>query len=144
MLHIPYPGASPAMTDLVAGRVDFYFVSYASAITFVKSGRLRPLAVASPERVALLKNVPTMTEAGYPDATMESQFGLAAPARTPASVVARLNAMFTAATKDPAVAAKADSHGLDLTPNSPDDFRKMIAAELKRVDQLLAERNTPH
>lgn len=141
MLHIPYLGASPAMTDLIAGRVDFYFVSYASAISFVTSGRLKLLAVASPARVPLLKDVPTMTEAGYPDATMESQFGIAAPAKTPASVVARLNAMFKAAAKDPAVAAKADSQGLELTLNSPAEFRGMIAAELKRVDQLLAARN---
>lgn len=140
MLHIPYQGASPAMTDLVTGRVDFYYVSYASVISFVTSGRLRLLAVASEKRLPLLKDIPTMAEAGYPRVLMASQFALAAPAKTPPTIVAKLNDMFAAATRDPEVARRAVSQGVELAPNKPEELRAMIATELKRVDEHLKSR----
>ncbi len=140
MLHIPYLGASPAMTDLVTGRVDFYYVSYASVISFVTSGRLRLLAVASQSRLPLLKDVPTMAEAGYPRVQMASQFGLAAPAGTPPPIVAKLNAMFAAAAGDPEVVRKTVAQGVELAPNKPEELRSMIAAELQRVDEHLKAR----
>ena len=140
MVHIPYLGAAPAITDLVTGRVDFYYVSYASVSSFVTSGRLRLLAVAAETRLPLLKEVPTMAETGYPRVLMASQFGLAAPARTPPGIVARLSEMFTAATRDPAVAARATAQGVELAPNRPVQFRAMIEAELGRVDELLKAR----
>ena len=140
MLHIPYLGASPAITDLVTGRVDFYYVSYASVSSFVTSGRLRLLAVASEARLPLLKDVPTMAEAGFPRVLMASQFGLAAPARTPAPVVARLNAMFTAAARDAEVARKAVSQGVELAPTTPAELRAMIVRELVRIDEHLRSR----
>jgi tripartite-type tricarboxylate transporter receptor subunit TctC len=140
MLHIPYKGASPAITDLVAGRVDFYFVSYASVISYVTSGRLRLLAIASPARLPLLKDVPTMKEAGFPRVEMGAQFGLAAPGGTPPPIVAKLNEMFTAAARDPDIVKKAVSQGIELAPNSPQEFRAMIASELERIDAHLRSR----
>jgi tripartite-type tricarboxylate transporter receptor subunit TctC len=140
MLHIPYQGASPAMTDLVTGRVDFYYVSYASVISFVTSGRLRLLAVASPSRLPLLKEIPTMAEAGYPRVEMASQFGLGAPARTPPQIVTKLNEMFSAAARDPEIVKKAVSQGVELAPNSPDEFRALIAREFQRIDDHLRSR----
>jgi tripartite-type tricarboxylate transporter receptor subunit TctC len=140
MLHVPYKGASPAITDLIAGRVDFYYVSYASVISFVTSGRLKLLAVASPARLPLLKDVPTMKEAGFPRVEMVSQFGLAAPARTPQPIIARLNEMFTDASRDPGVAKKAVSQGVELAPNAPQEFRAIISGELQHIDEHLRSR----
>jgi tripartite-type tricarboxylate transporter receptor subunit TctC len=88
----------------------------------------------------LLKDVPTMKEAGFPRVEMGAQFGLAAPGGTPQPIVAKLNEMFTAAAREPSIVKKAVSQGIELAPNAPQEFRAMISSELKRIDEHLRSR----
>lgn len=87
--------------------------------------------------VAALKNVPTMAEQGFPAATMTSQFGLAAPARTPEPVIQRLNEAFAKAARDPDVVRKTIDDGIELAPSSPAEFSAMIEKEFEKLDMLL-------
>lgn len=103
LIHVPYRGVAPALTDLVAGRADFMFSAYISAVGHIQSGKLRMLAIASRERHPLLPDLPTMAESGYPEATMAQWFGLFAPAGTPAPIVRKLNSEFVKALQDPNV-----------------------------------------
>jgi tripartite-type tricarboxylate transporter receptor subunit TctC len=137
MLHVPYKGAAPALVDLIAGRIDFMWASYASLKPFADDNKLRALAVAAPRRVPEVPSIPTMAEAGFPNVTMISRFGLAAPAGTPPDVVATLNAAFTKAIRDPDVVKKTAGQGLDFAPSTPVEFSAMIAEEFKHLDRLL-------
>jgi tripartite-type tricarboxylate transporter receptor subunit TctC len=137
MVHVPYRGAAPALTDLVAGRVDFYFVSYASVLGFMAEGKLRALAVASASRLKALPDVPTMAEAGYPDVKLDAQFGLLAPAKTPEPMVQKLHDAFARAATDPDLVARMAEQGVEIVTNSPAEFGALIAAATGRVDRVL-------
>lgn len=137
MVHVPYPGAAKAVTDLVTNRVDFFFSSYGSVRSFVLDNKVRTIAVASPKRLDILPGVPTMAEQGYPAATMISRFGLAAPAKTPDAVIRRLNEAFARAARDPDVVKKTVDDGIELAPGSPAEFSAMIAEEFTKLDKIL-------
>jgi tripartite-type tricarboxylate transporter receptor subunit TctC len=137
MLHVPYRGAAPAMTDLVANRVDFIFVSYASLKSFIDDKRARVIAVAAPQRQDIAPSIPTMGEEGYRNVVMTSQFGLAAPANAPAAVVQKLNDAFRKAITDPDIRKRTAGLGLEIAPSTPAEFAAMIAAEFKNLDRLL-------
>lgn len=137
MVHVPYPGAAKAVTDLITNRVDFFFSSYGSIRPSVLDNKLRTIAVASSKRLGILSNVPTMAEQGFPAATMTSQFGLAAPARTPEPVIQRLNEAFAKAARDPDVVRKTIDDGIELAPSSPAEFSAMIEKEFEKLDMLL-------
>ena len=92
MLHIPYKGSGPAMTDLVGGQVNLMFETVPAAQPFIKSGQLRALAVTTPTRISMLPESPTTAEAGLPALEVSSTFGVLAPAGTPAAIVEHLNA----------------------------------------------------
>jgi len=83
MVHVPYRGAAPAGVDLAAGRIDFFFVSYSSLLPFLQAGKVRAIAVTSPQRLPVLPDTPTMTEAGFAGIALDAWFGLVAPAGTP-------------------------------------------------------------
>src|SRR6266404_1199185 len=83
MVHVPYRGAAPAGIDLAAGRIDFFFVSYSSLLPFLQADKVRAIAVTSPQRLPVLPDVPTMTEAGFAGMALDAWFGLVAPAGTP-------------------------------------------------------------
>ena len=97
LIHVPYRGIAPAVTDTVAGRMDMLFAGYLSSGSHVEAGRLRLLAIAGSKRHPRLPDLPTMAEAGYPDVQMDQWFGLFAPAKTPAPIVQKLNAEFVKA-----------------------------------------------
>ncbi|MBI2319921.1 MAG: tripartite tricarboxylate transporter substrate binding protein [Betaproteobacteria bacterium] len=137
MVHVPYPGAAKAVADLVANRVDFFFSSYGSVRALVLDNKLRAIAVASPKRLDILSQVPTMAEQGFPAATMISQFGLAAPANTPEAVIRKLNEAFAKAARDPEVIRKTAGDGIELATSTPAEFSAMIAREFERLDALL-------
>jgi tripartite-type tricarboxylate transporter receptor subunit TctC len=92
LLHVPYKGSSPALTDLMGGQIDFIFENITPALPFIQSGKLRALAVTSADRLPVLPNVPTMKEAGYPNFVTATWNGVLAPKGTPAAVVKRLEA----------------------------------------------------
>jgi tripartite-type tricarboxylate transporter receptor subunit TctC len=103
LIHVPYKGSAPALTDLVAGRIDFLFDPITTALPFVKDGKLRALAITADKRSPLIPDVPTLRELGYVGYDVNPWFGIAAPAGTPRPVIDRLNAEFAKAARDPEV-----------------------------------------
>jgi len=137
MVHIPYRGAPPALTDLVAGRVDFYFASYASVGPFVAAGTLRMLAVSSAHRLKALPDLPTMGEAGYPSVELGARWGVVAPAKTPPDVIRKLNEAFVAAANDPDVVRRMEEQGVEIATNSPEQFKALIEAEVEQLERAV-------
>jgi tripartite-type tricarboxylate transporter receptor subunit TctC len=132
LVHVPYKGASPAVIDLIAGNVDVIFDQMASAIGYVRSNRLRALAITAKSRAPELPDVPTMREAGVPGVEAGTFTALLAPARTPPQIVAKLNQVTTqvlASKATRAAFAKQGAHILESTPQSTD---KHIADELAK------------
>jgi tripartite-type tricarboxylate transporter receptor subunit TctC len=139
MLHVPYRGSAPALTDLVAGHVDVFFDLIASSIGYIKAGKLRALAVAMATRSAALPGIPPLDET-LPGFAVSGWEGLVAPKGTPASVVERLNKEVNAALADPALIARFAALGATVLPSSPADFGKNIAADTEKwakVSKLL-------
>jgi tripartite-type tricarboxylate transporter receptor subunit TctC len=135
MVHVPYRGTSPAMTDLLAGQVQAIFTGAPAVMPFVKSGRIRALAVSSPHRLASLPQLPTVAESGLKELAgfeADQWYGIVAPAGTPAAVVARLNAQINASLQAPVLKAHLQSEGAEATPTTPQAFGELIARELER------------
>src|SRR5262249_19464490 len=129
MVHVPYRGAAPAGIDLAAGRVDFFFVSYSSLLPFLQGGKVRVIAVTSPQRLPALPDVPTMTEASFAGMALDAWFGLVAPAATPHAVVDKLNAAFVRAVRDPSVVKQMTEQGAEAVATTPTEFAAFIASE---------------
>jgi len=141
MLHIPYRGTAPSVTDLIAGQVDATFTGAPAVIAHVKSGRLRALAVSSRTRVAALPDVPTVAESGYPDFEADQWYGLVAPVGTPATLVARVNAEVNKALALPEVARQLALEGALATPTTPEAFGALIAREIPRWREVVRAGN---
>lgn len=132
IVHVPYKGAAPATTDLLAGQVGLMFATAPSVLQYVKAGTLRALAVTSARRWTGLPDVPTMAEAGVPAFTSDVWFGLFAPAAAPRDVVDRLNAALVKAAGAADVRAKLAEEGFDVMTDTPEEFRAFIAAEIAK------------
>ncbi len=141
MLHIPYRGTAPSVTDLMAGQVDATFTGAPAVLPQVRSGRLRALAVSSPQRIGPLPDVPTVAESGYPGFEADQWYGVVAPAGTPAPVVARLNAEINKALALPDVAQQLALEGAVPTPGTPQAFASLIQRELPRWAQVVKAGN---
>ena len=144
LLHVPFKGTAPAMTDLMAGRVDMIIST--GSIPIIKSGKVRPLAITSKERIPALPNVPTFDEAGLKGFTTESWYGLVAPAGTPRPVLEKLNAALNKALENPGLRQQfIDSGSVPAQPMKIDAFWDMVvkgmpgAAELVRMSGAKAE-----
>ncbi|HCL86063.1 MAG TPA: MFS transporter [Comamonadaceae bacterium] len=137
MLHIPYRGSAPAVSDLLGGQVQSMFDNSPSAMPHVKAGKLRALAITSKERSPLLPDVPTVAESGFPGFEVQSWFGLSAPAGTPPAVVKRLNTALNAALNAPDVKQRLVDLVATATPGTPDDMRKFVASELKNWNEVV-------
>jgi tripartite-type tricarboxylate transporter receptor subunit TctC len=129
---VPYKGAAPAITDLVAGRHAFIIDSPGVLLPHVEEGRLRALAVTSPARYADLPDVPTMVEAGYPDFVMTFWTGVVAPKGTPAAVVGQLNRVINDALRTDEMKAALARFRVEPRPGSAQDFAAFIASESKK------------
>lgn len=123
---VPYRGSAPALTDLLAGQVQFYIDATVSSIQHIRAGKLRPLAVTTDERSALLPNVPTFKELGYPGMTQEGFFGVFAPKGTPQAVVDRVNAEVIKALASPEAVALFERDGLKAPAYTPKQFADFI------------------
>jgi tripartite-type tricarboxylate transporter receptor subunit TctC len=132
LVHVPYKGSAPVLTDLVAGRIDFLFDPITTSLPFVRDGKLRALAITSDKRSPLAPQVPTMVELGYPGYDVNPWFGLAAPAGTPRAVVDRLSVEFAKAAKDPEVVKRLADQGIDTWSMTPDQFAAFIKSETAR------------
>jgi tripartite-type tricarboxylate transporter receptor subunit TctC len=139
LVHVPYRGAAPAVNDLLAQQVQMAFFDLPVLLPQVKAGKIRPIAVGAPQRVASAPDVPTTTEAGLPDLQTENWYGIVAPAKTPPEVIAVLNKAAVDAIKDPEVAEKLASQGAILVGDSPEHFRDYIATETKRWAKVIKD-----
>ena len=130
MLHVPYKGSAPAVTDLLGGQVQSMFDNAPSAIPHVKAGKLRAIAITSRERSAQLPDVPTVAESGYPGFEVQSWFALAAPAGTPKEVVAKLNAALNKVLADADTRQRLNDMLATPAPGSTDDMRQFVASQI--------------
>ena len=139
LVHVPYKGGGPAMAYLVGGQVLFSFASMASAVPFVRSGRLRAIAVSGGERSALFPDVPTVAESGLPGFASEDWQGILAPAKTPQDTIMKLNAEIARILAVPEVKAKLAAAGFDAKSSTPQWFGEFIQAETVKWAKLLKQ-----
>jgi tripartite-type tricarboxylate transporter receptor subunit TctC len=137
MVHVPYKGAAPAMQGLLAGDTQLMFDNLASAMSQVKGGKLRALAVTTAERSKLVPELPTMAEAGVPGFDISTWYGLLAPAGTPPDVIAKWNADVTKILSAPEMRERLAAQGAEAAPDSPADFAKFIASELVKYAKIV-------
>jgi tripartite-type tricarboxylate transporter receptor subunit TctC len=127
LLHVSYKGGSPALNDLLGGRVQMGILVQSTVMPHIKSGKLRPIAVAEAERAQALPDVPTVAQGGLPGfAIPESWLGILGPAGLPRAVVARFNEASSKAIADPEVKARVEGLGYEVTGSTPDQFQKQI------------------
>jgi tripartite-type tricarboxylate transporter receptor subunit TctC len=137
--HVPYKGSAPALADLMAGRVDLFFDAVITATPQIRAGKIRALATASTKRLAILPDVPTMAEAGYPGIEADFWFALFAPAGTPPAIVQRLNQEFGKAMHSPEVKARFSEQGLDIVTSTPEELSALIRADTERLGRVVRE-----
>ncbi len=138
-VHVPYKGSGPSITDLIAGQVQYTFDTPPAVVEHVRAGKLRALAVATSQRLASVPNVPTFAEAGMPGFSGGTWFGLLAPAKTPADVVARLNAETVAALAAPDLAGEFAARNIVPSGGSADEFGRFIQSEVAKWKDLAAK-----
>ncbi len=140
MVHVPYRGAGPALTDLLGGQVDMIFGTAAAVSSMVDSGKLRALAVTTPESSAAFKGVPTLG-ATVPGYAVESWYGLYAPAGTPVEVIQKLNAAAKKAARSPEFSKKVEQEGLAVVASDPAELDRYVRAEEARWRTIVKENN---
>ena len=140
MVHIPYKGAGPALTDLLGGQVDMMFATASAVGSFVESGKLRALAVTSPQPSPAFKGVPPVAET-VPGYAVESWYGLYAPAGTPSDVVAKLNAAAKKAAQSPEFRKKIEQEGLAVSAGTPQELDAYVRGEEARWRRIVRENN---
>ncbi|MDO8442002.1 MAG: tripartite tricarboxylate transporter substrate-binding protein, partial [Polaromonas sp.] len=137
MVHVPYRGSAPAIADVVAGQVLVSFADLPLAAPHVKSGALRPLALASARRSPALPEVPTMAEAGIPNQEFSVWIGFLAPAGTPKDIVDKLNREIVAILQEPAMTARLIERGFEVVASTPEEFGKLIKADYDRFGVIV-------
>jgi tripartite-type tricarboxylate transporter receptor subunit TctC len=139
MVHVPFRGAAPGVTEVMAGRIDFFFTSYISAGEQAKSGKVRIIAIGGKNRTDAAPGIPTMAEVGYPGIEMDMWHGMVAPAGTPAPLVKRLNEEFVKAARSPDIARVVAVQATDIAVTSPEAFSRMIAADSERLGKIIRD-----
>ena len=139
MVQVPYQGSAPALTDLIAGRVDIMFDYVVSTSPHIQSGALRPLAVTIAKRMAQAPDVPTMQELGYPDATTGSWSGIFVPASTPDAAVDRLAKAASAASRSDRVQEQYRKFGSEQMTEQTSQMGKFVAAEIQRWKEIVTK-----
>jgi tripartite-type tricarboxylate transporter receptor subunit TctC len=139
MQHIPYRGGGPAVIDVIGGQVPLLWVSIPAAAQFVKSGKLKALAVSTARRSEAFPDVPTMQEAGVSDFEVDSWYAMLVPARTPRPIIDRLNRALNTVLQEPAVRAQLIEQGAEAVGGTPEDLGRVIAAELPKWAKLARE-----
>jgi tripartite-type tricarboxylate transporter receptor subunit TctC len=130
LVHVPYKGSGPALTDLIGGQVQLMFCNLTAALPQVKSGRLRALAVTGAKRTATVPELPTVSEAGLPGYVVTSWFGVLAPAATPRDVIVRLNSELAQAMRSPDMHERLAGEGAEPTAGTPEQFAAFIKTEI--------------
>jgi tripartite-type tricarboxylate transporter receptor subunit TctC len=140
LVHVPYKGNAPAITDLVGGRTTMAFATMPTVLPMVKSGRLRAIAVIGPTRAAALPDVPTVAES-LPGMVVSNWIGLFAPAGTPADIVAKLNAETQKIMRSPDVQKRLEAEGAKFIPTTPEQFAAFQREELEKWGKAIREAN---
>ena len=139
MLHVPFKGNAPALTELLAGRIDMVIDQPASSEAFVKAGKLKPLAVTSLKRIPTAPDVPTLNESGFPGFEAIAWFGLGFPAGTPPEIVARMNTEVAKALADPELKQKLEAAGITPLSMSSGDFTNVMKADVARWAKVISD-----
>lgn len=139
MLHVPYRGSAPAVTDLMGGQVESMFDNTPSALPHVQAGKLRALAITSAQRSPLLPDVPTLAESGFPGFDVQSWFAMAAPVGTPRPVIDQLNTALNKVLAAPDVRQRLQELAATPDPGTPEQMRQFAAAEIKRWREVVKE-----
>jgi len=143
MLHVPYKGSAPAMTDLLGGHIQLMFADSPSAMPQIKKDKLRALGISARQRSALMPELPTIAESGVPGYESNSWVGIVAPAGTPAPIIAKVNADLVKSLNDTAVKAKLLEIGGEPMPGNPEQFGKFIHAEIAKWARIIKEAHIP-
>jgi tripartite-type tricarboxylate transporter receptor subunit TctC len=133
MVHVPYKGIAPALTDLLSGEVQLMFGTVVALVPHIQASKLRALAVTSVKRSALLPEVPTLAESGLPDYQAGSWYGVMAPAGTPRPIIERLHATIVKALRQPDVMQRLAAEGAEAIGSTPEEFAAHLKTELARV-----------
>jgi tripartite-type tricarboxylate transporter receptor subunit TctC len=137
IVHVPYKGAAPALQDVIAGHVQMMFATASSVVSHIQDGKVRPLAVATLKRTAVLPDVPTIDELGIKNFDATTWHGLVAPARTPKDIVATLNQALVATLDDAGVKKSLGDLGVDIIGGSPEDFAAYIKSEIPKWTAII-------
>ena len=143
LVHVPYKGSAPALTDLLGGQIQMMFDVIVSALPHVNEGKLRALAVTGAERSKSAPDIPTVAEAGVPDYSIVTWYGLMAPAGTPAPLVDRLNKEVVKVLKTPAVQDRLTTLGADLVASSPKEFAEYLKQESVKIGDVVKKAKIP-
>ena len=136
MVHVPYRGAAPALTDVMAGTADVMFADAPVVMPYVKSGKLKALTIGTPTRASLMQDVPTTAESGYKGVLVTTWYGVLVPAKTPPDIVAKLNATVNAILTSPEGKAFIAAQSLQANGGTPEEFGKFIKSEATRWTAL--------
>ena len=142
--HVPYKGSGPSFIDLLGGQVHFTMDSLVQSLPYIRSGRLKALAVLGAKRSPLLPSVPTVAESGVPGYEFTNWFGLVAPANTPKNVVAKLHADVSKALQQPELRSQLEKMGADVVNNTPEQFAAQIKADSAKWAKIIKEANVKH
>jgi len=139
MLHVPYKGGPPAMSDLIAGHVNVSFATGPSAVPAIKSNKIKALGVSTTKRVPALRDVPTLAEAGVPGYEASGFFGLVGPPGLPAALVAKINAAVVRIVKDPAMSKYLSEQGAEPMTSTPEEYAALIRDEVSKWAKVVKE-----
>lgn len=141
MIHVPYKGSGPAVIDAVGGQINAMFDNLPSSMGQIEAGKLRPLAIAWPERLKSMKDVPTLAEEGYPQLNQPAWYGLLAPKGTSPEIIKRLRDAAVVALKDPKVIEALEKQGAAPSGNTPEEFAKEIKEQYDWAKDVVAKGN---
>ena len=139
ILHVPYKGASPAITDTIAGTTQLMFPSLYSAFPHVNAGTLKALGIAGERRSKAMPDVPTLAEQGIPDVNVQQWYAIFAPAKTPSSIVQLLNREMNIILKDPAIVKKIEDQGAEVETSTPEQLKQYVEKEGIRWKAVVAK-----
>ncbi len=137
LVHIPYKGTAPGLTDVVAGQVQVMISALPGTVPFINSKRVVALATTGAKRSAFLPDLPTLSEAGVPGYEFDTWYGLHAPAKVPKEIIARLNAEITKALSRPEIREQLFKQGLEAQTGTPEQFAKFVRAEVAKMAKII-------
>jgi tripartite-type tricarboxylate transporter receptor subunit TctC len=143
IVHVPYRGAAPAISDLLGHQVQMVFLDLPVLLPQIKAGALRAIAIGSPQRAPTAPDVPTTAEVGMPDLNTDNWYGMVAPAGTPPAIVAALNRIAVEAMQDPVVKEKLAVQGAELVGDTPEHFAAFIDSEARRWGDVIKAAGVP-